>query len=129
MTSTTTLVIQHRNKLILMGDLNARVGNDHQVWDSVLGQHGVGHMNSNGLRLHSICRKFNLVIRNTHFPQPSCRRISWMHHQSKDWHLIDYIITKKRDLRDINITLFIPPFFIFLTMFSFVVRLPFILLK
>lgn len=34
-----------------MGDLNARVGNDHQGWDGVLGQHGAGHMNSNGLRL------------------------------------------------------------------------------
>ena len=36
------------DKLILMGDFNARVGTEHLVWKNVIGQHGVGKMNSNG---------------------------------------------------------------------------------
>lgn len=29
--------VQHRDKLILMEDFNAQVGNDHQVWDGFTG--------------------------------------------------------------------------------------------
>ena len=37
------------DKLVLMGDLNARMDKDHLVWADVLGRHGTGKMNSNGL--------------------------------------------------------------------------------
>ena len=35
------------DKLILLGDLNARVGTDHQTWEGVIGPEGVGKCNSN----------------------------------------------------------------------------------
>ena len=37
------------DKLILLGDLNARVGTDHQTWEGVIGPEGVGKCNSNSL--------------------------------------------------------------------------------
>ena len=37
--------------LIILGDFNKRVGSDWLLWPNVLGQHGVGRMNSNGLML------------------------------------------------------------------------------
>ena len=61
-------------------------------------------MNFNCLRLLSICREFDLTATNTIFQQPNNRKTSWMHPRSKDWHMIDFVITKKRDSRDINIT-------------------------
>ncbi len=87
-----------------MGDFNARVGRDYRSWEGVLGNHGVGRMNSNGLRLLSICKEFDLSITNTFFQQKKCRKTTWMHPRSKDWHLIDYVITKRRNIRDFKIT-------------------------
>ena len=35
------------DKLILLGDLNARVGTDHQTWEGVIGPECLGKRNSN----------------------------------------------------------------------------------
>lgn len=96
--------IRHKDKLILMGDFNARVGADFQTWGGVLGRHGIGRMNENGLRLLSLCREFNLTITNTVFQQKNCHKTTWMHPRSNNWHMIDYVITKQRDIRDFKIT-------------------------
>jgi len=39
------------DKQFLMGDFNASVGADHSRWGDVIGKHGDGTANSNGLRL------------------------------------------------------------------------------
>lgn len=96
--------VPYGNKLVLLGDFNARVGNDHISWPGVLGRHGVGKMNSNGLRLLSFCEEFDLCISNTFFQQPNRRKTTWMHPRSKDWHQIDYIITRNRNLPDFHVT-------------------------
>ena len=43
-----------------------------------------------------------LTITNTLFKQPEIHTVTWMHPRSKHWHLIDYIITRHRDIRDIT---------------------------
>lgn len=101
---TVILKLQHKDKLVLMGNFNARVGADHQTWPGVLDPHGVGQMNSNGLHLLSLCREFDLAITNTFHQQTSNRKTTWMHPRSKNWHMIDYVITKQRDVKDFNIT-------------------------
>ena len=38
-------------KIILQGDFNARLSRNYDIWHGVIGHHGVGNMNSSGLRL------------------------------------------------------------------------------
>lgn len=92
------------DKLILLGDFNARVGIDSDQWRGVIGKHGVGKMNSNGLLLLSKCTEHELFITNTAFRQANKYKNTWMHPRSKQWHLIDFVITRQRDSKDVLIT-------------------------
>ena len=89
---------------MIMGDINARVGQDHTIWKNVLGQFGTGKANYNGELLLSICMATQLAITNTCFEHKDTHKHSWMHPRSKHWHLIDFVITRQRDLCDIQDT-------------------------
>ncbi|XP_042591969.1 uncharacterized protein LOC109084930 [Cyprinus carpio] len=92
------------DRIILMGDFNARVGSEHMVWSKVIGQHGVGKMNRNGLRLLSLCAEHQLVITNTIFQMKNRLKTTWQHPRSKHWHLLDYVIVRQKDRRDVLTT-------------------------
>ena len=93
--------VPREDKIALMGDFNARVGSDFGSWP-VLGKHGIGKVNRNGLALLTFCTEHNLSISSTFFQQKDKYKATWMHSRSKHWHLIDYILVRKSDIKDVH---------------------------
>lgn len=54
-------------------------------------------------RYFQTCAEHCLLITNTVSCLPTCNKASWMHPRSKQWHLIDYVIVRKRDRPDVHI--------------------------
>ncbi|VDM01477.1 unnamed protein product [Schistocephalus solidus] len=53
------------DKAIVLGDFNTCVGTDHAAWQGVLGPHGLGSWNDNGLLLLHTCVEHRLLLTNT----------------------------------------------------------------
>ena len=90
------------DKLLLIGDFNARIGRDNDKLPLVMGKHGIGKRNSNGELLLALCSEFELIVTNTIFKQKDARKTTWMH--PRTGHMINFIITRCRDKMDIHST-------------------------
>ena len=92
------------DKLVILGDFNARVGRDYSSWKGVHGRHGEGKINDNGLLLLSKCAEHSLCINKTQFRMSDKYKTTWMHPRSKYWHLIDFITVRQRYIMDVRVT-------------------------
>ena len=68
-----------RDMLIVMGDFNARVGNDVNGWPGLVGRFGSEERNDNGERLLDFCAFNGMVITNTVFQHRPCHQWTWFH--------------------------------------------------
>lgn len=80
------------NKSVIMGDFNARVGNDRRGYETVLGGHGEDHRNEEGEVLLDTCLRNKWIIGNGWYKKRDSHkftRYSWNLEQKS---IIDYII-------------------------------------
>ena len=78
--------VDTKDKLLILGDFNARVRRDLELWKGVLGRHGIGNCNDNGRFCLEFCSD---VITNTLFQQKDKFKATWRHPLSKDWYRLD----------------------------------------
>ena len=77
-------------KLIIMGDFNAKVGNNHHTTiPGVIGNYGLGECNDRGWNLLQFCAFNNLFIGNTVFKHKKLRKITWTSPDQKTSNQID----------------------------------------
>lgn len=62
----------------MIGDLNAKTGNDNNRYDDVMGHHGLGQMNENGERLANFCAFNKLVTGGTLFQHKRIHKATWV---------------------------------------------------
>ena len=84
------------------------MGLDLELWKGVLGRQGIGNHNDNGRLLLEFCSEHQLAIINTLFQQKDRLKATWRYPRSKYWHLLDYVLTRQHDTRDVLHTRVMP---------------------
>ena len=80
--------------LIIMGDFNAKVGNEKH--EDIVGNFGLGERNERGERLIEWAQVHDMVIGNTWFAQHPRRLWTWQSPGDRVRNQIDYILISKR---------------------------------
>ena len=80
--------------MVVMGDMNARVGCDTSIWDEVLGRNGEEVCNNNGRRLLQFSSEHNLGVSNTWFPHKRIHKYTWECRGRELRSIIDYVLIR-----------------------------------
>lgn len=89
---------------IVMGDFNAKVGNDNSNNKREMGRHGLGEMNNNGERLLQTCSEHDLVITGTLFQHKNIHKATWVSPDKKTKNQIDHIMINGKYKKSITDT-------------------------
>nr|XP_025037115.1 craniofacial development protein 2-like [Pelodiscus sinensis] len=97
--------IPHHNVLIIMGDLNAKVGLDNEGYKSCMGPEGVSERNNNRQRFVDLCLDNGLVIGGTVFQHKTIHKLTWISPDRRTYNQIDHIAINqkwRRSMRDVR---------------------------
>ena len=88
--------IKNKQEIILLGDLNGRVG---RALDSkIIGRHGEDVVNDNGTRWIELCEQHSLKILNGFFQHKDINKYTWTQKTKNLKSIIDYVVTKQDTL-------------------------------
>ena len=73
--SETITTVKKRDVIIVMGDMNGKIGPNNEGMEHVMGRHGIGNMNENGELFSELCANYDLIIGGTVFPHKTCHKV------------------------------------------------------
>ncbi|XP_059162117.1 uncharacterized protein LOC131945132 [Physella acuta] len=91
--------------LVVMGDMNAKIGASNEGYEICMGKEGLGEANNNGQRFREICLENGLVIGGSLFQHKEIHKSTWISPDKRTSNQIDHIaINKKwrRSMRDVK---------------------------
>ena len=86
-----------KDRVIIVGDFNARVGANTEQWGSVISHFGPREQNTNGISLLDLCTTHGLPISNTWFQHKQIHQLTWFSngHRARPGHMYDYAIISR----------------------------------
>ena len=82
--------------LLVMGDLNAKVGEDNEGYENIIGSHGVGERNDKGERLVDFCGLNNLVITGIIFLHKLMHKQIWTSPGGRTKNQIHHVLVSRQ---------------------------------
>ena len=82
--------------VVVMGDLNAKVGDSNEGCEDIMGKHGTGAINDNGDRLVSFAAFNNLVITGTIFPHCIGHKQTWTSPDGLTQNQIEHVLISRQ---------------------------------
>ena len=86
--------IPERDGVVIAGDLNGHIGSDARGFEEVMGRHGYGTIDDDGLRILNFCKNQNLRITNTLFQKDRERMITYKSGGAETQ--IDFILHRRK---------------------------------
>lgn len=87
---------KRKDVVILMGDMNAKIGGNNNGFETVMGREGLGIMNENGERFAAACADNNLVIGGSVFQHKNIHKATWVSADHTTENQIDHICISQK---------------------------------
>jgi endonuclease/exonuclease/phosphatase family metal-dependent hydrolase len=97
--------IKQKGVILLMGDFNAKVGQDNEGLEHIMGKHGFGERNENGELFVNLCASQDLVIGGTLFPHKECHKVTRVSPDHRTENQVDHVAVSRkwrRSLQDVR---------------------------
>jgi len=88
--------ISKKDVVIVMGDMNAQIGNNNSHMESFMGKHALGHMSENGELFTEFCGVNDFVIGGSLFPHKNAHKVTWVSPDHVTETQIDHICISRR---------------------------------
>lgn len=101
-----SLIENTKGRVIIIGDLNGRVGKRDIRSGTVIGEYGETTRNSNGKRIIDLCIQNDLLVMNSMFEHKDIHKYTRVAPSKNEKSIIDYFIisrTYRREVRDVRV--------------------------
>lgn len=102
----TEVIEDTKGSIVVLGDLNGRVGKKEAKTSDTIGIHGEVIRNNNGNRIIDFCIQNNLVVMNTFFQHKDIHKYTRECKSRNERSIIDYIIVSRdvrRKIKDVKV--------------------------